>query len=238
MIRIDMSEYMEKHTVSKLIGSPPGYVGYEEGGQLTEQVKRKPYSVVLFDEIEKAHPDVFNVLLQILEDGRLTDGKGRTIDFKNTVVIMTSNVGASTIKKQKVMGFTSASNEKQEEYERMKDNLLEELRKSFRPEFLNRKDDVIVFHELEKEHLKDIVDLMLKDLAKRIEELDIKIEATDKTKEFLVKKGFDPEFGARPLRRAIQKMLEDKLSEEMLEGKVKAGDRITVDSDGEQLIFN
>ncbi len=238
MIRIDMSEYMEKHTVSKLIGSPPGYVGYEEGGQLTEQVKRKPYSVVLFDEIEKAHPDVFNVLLQILEDGRLTDGKGRTIDFKNTVVIMTSNVGASTIKKQKVMGFTPASNEKQEEYERMKDNLLEELRKSFRPEFLNRIDDVIVFHELEKEHLKDIVDLMLKDLAKRIEELDIKIEATDKTKEFLVKKGFDPEFGARPLRRAIQKMLEDKLSEEMLEGKVKAGDRITVDSDGEQLIFN
>lgn len=237
MIRIDMSEYMEKHTVSKLIGSPPGYVGYDEGGQLTEQVKRKPYSVVLFDEIEKAHQDVFNILLQILEDGRLTDGKGRTVDFKNTVIIMTSNVGASTIKKQKVMGFTSVNNEKEEAYERMKDNLLDELRKSFRPEFINRIDDVIVFHELEKEHLKGIVDLMLKVLIKRIEELDIKIEVTDNTKELLVKKGFDPEYGARPLRRAIQKMLEDKLSEEMLAGNVKAGDKVLVDSDGEELVF-
>ncbi|MCK9217423.1 MAG: ATP-dependent Clp protease ATP-binding subunit [Firmicutes bacterium] len=237
MARVDMSEYMEKHTVSKLIGSPPGYVGYDEGGQLTEQVRRKPYSVILFDEIEKAHPDVFNILLQILEDGRLTDGKGRTVDFKNTVIIMTSNVGASTIKGQKVMGFTTAKDEKEKAYERMKDNLLDELRKSFKPEFINRIDDVIVFHELEKEHLKGIVDLMLKELSKRIEELSIKIKVTDDTKDLLIQKGFDPLYGARPLRRAIQKMIEDKLSEELLAGNVKAGDEVLVDSDGEELIF-
>lgn len=237
MIRIDMSEYMEKHTVSRLIGSPPGYVGYDEGGQLTEKVRRKPYSVVLFDEIEKAHPDVFNTLLQILEDGRLTDGKGRTVDFKNTVIIMTSNVGANTIRKQKVMGFTSSTNEKEEAYERMKDNLLEELRKSFRPEFLNRVDDVIVFHQLEEEHLKSIIGLMLKSLIKRIEELDIMVEVTENTKELLVKKGFDPVYGARPLRRAIQKMLEDKLSEEMLAGHIKPGSKVVIDSDGDKLIF-
>ena len=237
MIRIDMSEFMEKHTVSKLIGSPPGYVGYDEGGQLTEQVRRRPYSVILFDEIEKAHPDVFNILLQILEDGRLTDSKGRTVDFKNSVVIMTSNVGASTIKKQKVMGFTIAGDVKEKAYEKMKENLLDELKKSFRPEFLNRIDDVIVFHELDKEHLKDIVGLMLKDLIKRIGELEIEIEVTDKMKDYIIEKGFDPEYGARPLRRAIQKMLEDKLSEEMLAGNVKAGDKILIDSDGEKLIF-
>ncbi len=237
MIRIDMSEYMEKHTVSKLIGSPPGYVGYDEGGQLTEQVRRRPYSVILFDEIEKAHPDVFNILLQILEDGRLTDSKGRTVDFKNSVVIMTSNVGASTIKKQKVMGFTVIGDEKEKAYEKMKENLLDELKKSFRPEFLNRIDDVIVFHELDKEHLKGIVSLMLKDLVKRIGELEIEIEVTDKMKDYIIDKGFDPEYGARPLRRAIQKMLEDKLSEEMLAGNVKAGDKILIDSDGEKLIF-
>ena len=238
MIRVDMSEYMERHTVSKLIGSPPGYVGYDEGGQLTEQVRRKPYSVVLFDEIEKAHPDVFNILLQILEDGRLTDGKGRTVDFKNTVLIMTSNVGANTIKKQNVMGFTVASNEKEEAYERMKENLMGELRKSFRPEFINRIDDVIVFHELDKEHLKGIVGLMLKDFARRIGELEIEVEVTDKTKDYIIEKGFDPEYGARPLRRAIQKMLEDKLSEEMLAGNVKAGGKVHIDSDGEKLIFS
>jgi len=237
MIRIDMSEYMEKHTVSRLIGSPPGYVGYEEGGQLTEKVRRKPYSVVLLDEIEKAHPDVFNILLQILEDGRLTDGKGRTVDFKNTVVIMTSNVGASTIKRQKVMGFTSSTNEKEEAYERMKENVMEELKKNFRPEFLNRIDDVIVFHQLEEEHLKKIVDLMLKSLAKRIKEIDIEIDVTDEAKSLLVKKGFDPVYGARPLRRAIQKMVEDKLSEEMLAGNVKAGSKVLIDSDGENLVF-
>ncbi|MFA7573364.1 MAG: ATP-dependent Clp protease ATP-binding subunit [Lutispora sp.] len=226
MIRIDMSEYMEKHTVSRLIGSPPGYVGYEEGGQLTEKVRRKPYSVVLLDEIEKAHPDVFNVLLQILEDGRLTDGKGRTVDFKNTVIIMTSNVGANTIKKQKVMGFTSNTGEKEEAYERMKDNIMEELRRSFRPEFLNRIDDVIVFHQLEEDHLKSIVDLMLKVLVKRISELNIEIEVSEEAKALLVKKGFDPVYGARPLRRAIQKMVEDKLSEEMLAGNVKSGSKV------------
>jgi len=237
MVRVDMSEYMEKHTVSKLIGSPPGYVGYDEGGQLTEQVRRKPYSVLLFDEIEKAHPDVFNILLQILEDGRLTDGKGRTVDFKNTVIIMTSNVGANTIKGQKVMGFTTAKDEKEKAYERMKDNLLDELKKSFRPEFINRIDDVIVFHELGKEHLKEIVDLMLKELSKRIEELNIKIKVTNETKELLIEKGFDPLYGARPLKRAIQKMIEDKLSEELLAGNVKAGDEVFVDSDGEELVF-
>ena len=238
MVRVDMSEYMEKHTVSKLIGSPPGYVGYDEGGQLTEQVRRKPYSVLLFDEIEKAHPDVFNILLQILEDGRLTDGKGRTVDFKNTVIIMTSNVGANTIKGQKIMGFTSAKDdEKSKAYERMKDNLLDELKKSFRPEFINRIDDVIVFHELGKEHLKEIVDLMLKELSKRIEELNIKIKVTNETKELLIEKGFDPLYGARPLKRAIQKMIEDKLSEELLAGNVKAGDEVFVDSDGEELVF-
>ncbi|NLM44411.1 MAG: ATP-dependent Clp protease ATP-binding subunit [Clostridiales bacterium] len=237
MIRIDMSEYMEKHTVSRLIGSPPGYVGYEEGGQLTEKVRRKPYSVVLLDEIEKAHPDVFNVLLQILEDGRLTDGKGRTVDFKNTVVIMTSNVGVSTIRRQKVMGFTSGANEKEEAYERMKDNVMDELKKTFRPEFLNRIDDIIVFHQLEEEHLKKIVDLMLKSLIDRIKEMNIDIEVTDKAKSLLVSKGFDPAYGARPLRRAIQKMVEDKLSEEMLAGHIKSGSKVLLDSDGEQLVF-
>ncbi|MCQ1530975.1 ATP-dependent Clp protease ATP-binding subunit [Lutispora saccharofermentans] len=237
MIRIDMSEYMEKHTVSRLIGSPPGYVGYEEGGQLTEKVRRKPYSVVLLDEIEKAHPDVFNVLLQILEDGRLTDGKGRTVDFKNTVIIMTSNVGASTIRRQKVMGFTSTAGEKEEAYERMKDNVMEELKRTFRPEFLNRIDDVIVFHQLEEDHLKKIVGLMLKSLVKRIGELNIEIEVTDAAKALLVKKGYDPVYGARPLRRAIQKMVEDKLSEEMLAGNVKAGSKVLIDSDDEKLIF-
>ncbi len=191
----------------------------------------------MLDEIEKAHPDVFNVLLQILEDGRLTDGKGRTVDFKNTVVIMTSNVGVSTIRRQKVMGFTSGANEKEEAYERMKDNVMDELKKTFRPEFLNRIDDIIVFHQLEEEHLKKIVDLMLKSLIDRIKEMNIDIEVTDKAKSLLVSKGFDPAYGARPLRRAIQKMVEDKLSEEMLAGHIKSGSKVLLDSDGEQLVF-
>ncbi len=237
MIRVDMSEYMEKHTVSKLIGSPPGYVGYDEGGQLTDKVRSKPYSVVLFDEIEKAHQDVFNILLQILEDGRLTDAKGRTVDFKNTVIIMTSNVGANTIKKQKVMGFTPATDVKERAHERMKENLLEELKKAFRPEFINRVDDIVVFHELEKEHLKGIVDLMLKDLSKRIEELNIGIDVSDRAKEILIEEGFDPEYGARPLRRAIQKMIEDKLSEELLAGHVKSGDKVMIDAEEKKLVF-
>lgn len=237
MIRIDMSEYMEKHTVSRLIGSPPGYVGYDEGGQLTEKVKRKPYSVVLLDEIEKAHPDVFNILLQILEDGRLTDGKGRTVDFKNTVVIMTSNVGSHTIKKQKVLGFAASTDEKESVYEKMKDNVMEELKSSFRPEFLNRIDDIIVFHQLEEAHLKEIVEIMLKSLLKRIKEMNIEIEVSDEAKSLLMKKGFDQQYGARPLRRAITKLVEDQLSEEILKGNVKPGSKVMIDVAEEKLVF-
>lgn len=237
MIRVDMSEYMEKHTVSRLIGSPPGYVGYDEGGQLTEKVRRKPYSVVLLDEIEKAHPDVFNILLQILEDGRLTDGKGRTVDFKNTVVIMTSNVGAHTIKKQKVLGFTASTDEKDSAYEKMKDNVMEELRKSFRPEFLNRIDDIIVFHQLEETHLKEIVDIMMSSLIKRIKDMNIDMIVSDEAKALLMKKGFDTQYGARPLRRAITKLVEDQLSEEILKGNVKPGSKVEVSEDEEKLVF-
>jgi len=237
VIRIDMSEYMEKHTVSKLIGSPPGYVGYEEGGQLTEKVRRKPYSVILLDEIEKAHPDVFNVLLQILDDGRLTDGKGRTVDFKNSVVIMTSNVGVSTIRKQAVLGFATSSNEREDAYEKMKENVLEELKKTFRPEFLNRVDEIIVFHQLQEEHIRKIVDLMLKSLLVRIREMNINVEVTDKAREFLAEKGYDQTYGARPLRRAIQKMVEDRLSEEMLKGEIKPGSEVLVDVEDDKLIF-
>jgi len=237
VIRIDMSEYMEKHTVSKLIGSPPGYVGYEEGGQLTEKVRRKPYSVILLDEIEKAHPDVFNVLLQILDDGRLTDGKGRTVDFKNAVVIMTSNVGVSTIRKQAVLGFATSSDEREDAYEKMKENVLEELKRTFRPEFLNRIDEIIVFHQLQEEHLQKIADLMLKSLFERIKEMNFNIEVTDKAKAFLVEKGYDQAYGARPLRRAIQKLVEDQLSEEMLKGEIKPGSDILIDAGDEKLVF-
>lgn len=237
VIRVDMSEYMEKHTVSKLIGSPPGYVGYEEGGQLTEKVRRKPYSVILLDEIEKAHPDVFNILLQILDDGRLTDGKGRTVDFKNSVVIMTSNVGVSTIRKQAVLGFSTSTNEREGAYEKMKENVLEELKKTFRPEFLNRVDEIIVFHQLQEEHLHKIVDLMLNSLLGRIKEMNINVEVSDSAKAFLVEKGYDQAYGARPLRRAIQKMVEDQLSEEMLKGEIKPGAAVLVDVENEKLAF-
>src|SRR5699024_9733607 len=206
MIRIDMSEYMEKHSVSRLIGSPPGYVGYDEGGQLTEAVRRKPYSVILFDEIEKAHPDVFNVLLQILDDGRLTDSKGRVVDFKNTVIIMTSNVGATSIRKQNVLGFASPGDEGKEEYERMKETISEELKRTFRPEFLNRIDETIIFHSLQEEHVKEIVDVMIEDLSKRLKKLGININISEDTKEYISKKGFDPVYGARPLERTIRKM--------------------------------
>jgi len=239
MIRIDMSEYMEKHSVSRLIGSPPGYVGFDEGGQLTEKVKRNPYSVILFDEIEKAHPDVFNILLQILEDGRLTDGKGKTINFKNTVIIMTSNVGASTIKKQKSLGFSSGNSlkEKETEYEKMKDYVMEELKRSFRPEFLNRIDDIIVFHELEEKDLKQIVKLMLKDVSDRLKEQSINILFDEESEVFLAKKGFDTTYGARPLRRAITKAVEDKLSEEILRGNVKINDDVKVTVSEDALVF-
>ncbi|WP_446898035.1 ATP-dependent Clp protease ATP-binding subunit [Clostridium sp. LBM24168] len=240
MIRIDMSEYMEKHTVSRLIGSPPGYVGYDEGGQLTEKVRRNPYSVVLFDEIEKAHPEIFNVLLQILEDGRLTDGKGKTVNFKNTIVIMTSNVGASTIKKQKSMGFASGNKEsnRESDYETMKDNIMEELKNSFRPEFLNRIDDIIVFRKLEKEDLKKIVRLMLKEVSSRLKEQNIEIDFTEDAEDHLTKEGFDINYGARPLRRAITKTVEDKLSEEMLKGNVKRGDKVKVSLNKDELEFS
>jgi ATP-dependent Clp protease ATP-binding subunit ClpC len=236
MIRIDMSEYMEKHSTSRLVGSPPGYVGYDEGGQLTEKVRRKPYSVVLFDEIEKAHPEVFNVLLQVLEDGRLTDSKGRTVDFRNTIIIMTSNVGASTIGKNTRLGFTVGDSSK-DEYERMKQNVMEELKKSFRPEFLNRIDDVIVFHSLKEEHLSEIVTLMSEELRKRLADQDIHVEMTPEATKHLAKEGFDPAYGARPLRRAIQKHVEDRLSEELLKGNIVRGDKVSIDlKDGKLVV--
>ena len=236
IIRVDMSEYMEKHGVSKLIGAPPGYVGYEEGGQLTEAVRRKPYSVVLLDEIEKAHPEVFNILLQIMEDGRLTDGKGKVVNFKNTIIIMTSNVGAHSIKKQKSMGFNISSNSNSD-YEKMKENIMEELKRSFKPEFLNRIDETIVFHELNKDNMISIVDLMLKSIGGRLKENEISLEFSDKCKEFLLEKGTDLKYGARPLRRVITKELEDKLSEEMLLGNVKIGDSLMVSVGDNGLVF-
>ena len=226
IVRIDMSEYMEKHSVSRLIGSPPGYVGYDEGGQLTEKVRRHPYSVVLFDEIEKAHPDVFNILLQILDDGRLTDSKGRTVDFKNTILIMTANVGAKTIKKQKTLGFGTPDKDKKErdEYDKMKENIMSELKKQFRPEFLNRIDDIIVFHSLNKEDISQIVKLMCKTLVKRLDEMTIKLEMDEDAIDLIAKSGFDLEYGARPLKRSIQKELENELSELILQGTIKSGD--------------
>ncbi|OZU87223.1 ATP-dependent Clp protease ATP-binding subunit ClpC [Virgibacillus indicus] len=226
MIRIDMSEYMEKHATSRLVGSPPGYVGYEEGGQLTEKVRRKPYSVVLLDEVEKAHPEVFNILLQVLEDGRLTDSKGRVVDFRNTVLIMTSNVGASELKRNKYVGFNLE--EEGQEYSDMKKKVMDELKKAFRPEFLNRIDETIVFHSLEKKHMKDIVVLMVEQLKRRLIEQEIDLSLTDKAIEKIANEGFDPEYGARPLRRSIQKNIEDLLSEEMLKETIAKGQKVKV----------
>lgn len=239
MLRLDMSEYMEKHTVSKLIGSPPGYVGFEEGGQLTEKVRRKPYSVVLFDEIEKAHPDVFNMLLQILEDGRLTDSQGRTVDFKNTIIIMTSNVGARLItEKQSSLGFNSENeNAEKSEKKDIKELVTGELRKVFRPEFLNRVDDIIVFNKLNKDEIKQIAVKMLKTLENRLDKMNIKISFTDNAISEIADKGFDENYGARPLRRAIQNEIEDPLSEQMLEGKVKDGTVVTCDFADGQFTF-
>lgn len=239
MLRLDMSEYMEKHTVSKLIGSPPGYVGFEEGGQLTEKVRRKPYSVVLFDEIEKAHPDVFNMLLQILEDGRLTDSQGRTVDFKNTIIIMTSNVGARLItEKQSSLGFNSENeNVEKSEKKDIKELVTGELRKVFRPEFLNRVDDIIVFNKLNKDEIKQIAVKMLKTLENRLDKMNIKISFTDNAVSEIADKGFDENYGARPLRRAIQNEIEDPLSEQMLEGKVKDGAVVTCDFADGQFTF-
>lgn len=228
LVRLDMSEYMEKHTVSRLIGAPPGYVGYEEAGQLTEAVRRRPYTVVLFDEIEKAHPDVFNVLLQIMDNGRLTDAKGRTVDFRNTVIIMTSNIGADLLRREARVGFTEEAPE--HSYEAMKNRILDDVRRTFRPEFLNRLDEIIVFHALNMEHIKRIVDLMLAEVNSRIKEQHLEIVATEAAKELVAEKGFDDNFGARPLRRAIQHLIEDQLSEGLLEGRFREGDKIRVDA--------
>ncbi len=237
VIRIDMSEYGERHTVSRLVGAPPGYVGYDEGGQLTEAVRRKPYGVVLFDEMEKAHPEVFNALLQVLEDGRLTDGRGRTVNFRNTIIIMTSNVGAETIRKGGSLGFGTIGGQAGSDYEAMRDRVLEELKRNVRPEFLNRVDDTIVFHQLDAAHIVQIVGIMLKELTKRIAESGITIAVTDAAKELLANEGFDPLFGARPLRRAIVRRVEDEMSERVLTGEFKEGDQVQIDAGGDKLTF-
>lgn len=232
-----MSEYMESHSTSKMIGSPPGYVGFDEGGGLTEKVRRKPYSVILFDEIEKAHPDVLNMLLQILDDGRLTDSHGRTVNFKNCVIIMTSNIGARLITDKKQLGFSGEKEENQteKEYENTKKEVMAELKKGFRPEFINRIDEIIVFHKLTEKELNQIVDIMLEQIKKRIGERNIKLEVDNKAKELIIKKGTDANYGARPLRRAIQNMIEDKLAEEILDGNLKAGDTAKITTKDEEI---
>ncbi len=237
LIRVDMSEYMEKHSVSKMIGSPPGYVGYDEGGQLSEKVRRNPYSVILFDEVEKAHPDVFNILLQVLDDGHITDAQGRKIDFKNTIIIMTSNAGAENIISPKKLGFGVASDAKAD-YSFMKGRVMDEVKRLFKPEFLNRIDDIIVFHQLTRDHMKGIADIMLKGIEKRCrDQLGIRLTVDEAAKEFLIDKGYDDKYGARPLRRAIQSLLEDKLAEELLEGRIRQGALVQAGSDGQKLTF-
>jgi ATP-dependent Clp protease ATP-binding subunit ClpC len=236
LVRIDMSEYQERHTVSRLVGAPPGYVGYDEGGQLTEAVRRRPYTVVLLDEIEKAHPEVFNVLLQVLEDGRLTDARGRTVDFRNTVIILTSNVGVNLIHRETKMGFVTVEDQAAT-YERMKENVIGELHRTFRPEFLNRLDEIIVFHALTGAHIRQIVELMLRDVAGRLEENEVQVEFSNALKDLLAREGFDEKFGARPLRRTIQRRVEDRLSEELIRGAFKRGDRLLLDAvDGEIVV--
>jgi len=241
LIRLDMSEFMEKFAVSRLVGAPPGYVGYEEGGQLTEAVRRKSYCCILLDEIEKAHPDVFNILLQIFDDGHLTDAKGRRVDFRNSIIVMTSNIGAELIRKGSTIGFAVHSDEvknREENYERMKEKLLGELKKTFRPEFLNRVDGVVVFHPLSKEHIRKIVDLMLAIVAGQLVEKGIKLDVTDAAKDLLGEKGYDEVFGARPLRRVIQNMLEDKLSEDLLRGRFRTGDTVVVDVEEDEIVLH
>lgn len=237
MIRVDMSEFMEKHSTAKLIGSPPGYVGYDDGGHLSELVRKKPYSVILFDEIEKAHPDVFNIMLQILDDGRLTDSKGKHINFKNTIIIMTSNVGASMITTTGKLGFTTGDDAKKDKYDKLKDTVNEELKKAFRPEFLNRIDDIIVFAHLSKEEIREIVDLMMKDLFKRLAERELSVEVTDEVKDFLAKDGYSEAYGARPLRRLIQRKIEDQLAEEILTNAYQPGDVIVMKLEDEKIVF-
>ena len=237
LIRVDMSEYMEKHSVSKMIGSPPGYVGYEEGGQLSEKVRRNPYSVILFDEVEKAHPDVFNILLQVLDDGHITDAQGRKIDFKNTIIIMTSNAGAENIISPKRLGFGVAADAKAD-YDFMKGRVMDEVKRLFKPEFLNRIDEIIVFHQLTKAHMKGIADIMLRGIIKRSkEQLGITLTVGEAARDYLIDKGYDDKYGARPLRRTIQSLLEDKMAEEMLDGHIKAGGQVDVGFDGEKLTF-
>ena len=236
IVRVDMSEFMEKHSTAKLIGSPPGYVGYDDGGHMTEIIRKKPYSVVLFDEIEKAHPDVFNIMLQILDDGRLTDSKGRLVSFKNTIIIMTSNVGASMITSTQKLGFSVSNDDKKDKYEKLKDTVMEELKKAFRPEFLNRIDEIIVFSHLSKEEIRQIVDLMLKDLFKRLDERELTIEVGDDVKDYLAKEGYSEAYGARPLRRVIQKKIEDVLAEEILTGNYKPKDVLVMSMEGEDKI--
>jgi ATP-dependent Clp protease ATP-binding subunit ClpC len=232
MIRLDMSEYMESYTVAKLIGSPPGYIGYSEGGQLTEAVRQKPYTVILFDEIEKAHPDVFNLLLQVLEDGRLTDAKGRTVDFKNTLLIMTSNIGSKVIQKGgSGLGFEFSEDAASAQYSRIVTIVQEELKQYFRPEFLNRLDEIIVFQQLSKPEVKEIADLLLREVSDRLAEKGIQLAVTEAFKDRLVEVGYDPEMGARPLRRAITRLLEDCLAEELLSSRINAGDALVVDID-------
>lgn len=240
LVRLDMSEFMEKHTVARLVGAPPGYIGYEEGGQLTEAVRRKSYSAILLDEIEKAHPDVFNILLQIFDDGHLTDAKGRRVDFRNTIIAMTSNIGAELIKRDTTLGFATKTEEAkshEQAYERMKEKVLGEVKKFFRPEFLNRIDGVVVFHALTKEHIRQIVDLMLREVWQELAEKTVKLEVTDTAKDLLGEKGYDPIFGARPLRRTIQDMVEDPLSDAFLRGDFQAGDTVLVDCEGEEIVI-
>ena len=240
MIRIDMSEYMEGHSVSKLIGSPPGYVGFDEGGQLTEKIRRKPYSVILFDEIEKAHPDVMNMLLQILDDGRLTDAQGRTVNFKNTVIIMTSNIGARLITDKTTLGFSAGDKkeESQKEYETIKKDVMGELKKQFRPEFINRIDEIIVFHKLNDEDIKQIIDIMLNQVTKRMKAKDIELEIDNSVKELIAKKGVDTDYGARPLKRAIQNILEDKIAEEILDGNIKPNKKAVIKAEDDKIVIS
>jgi ATP-dependent Clp protease ATP-binding subunit ClpC len=226
---------MEKHAVARMIGSPPGYVGYDEGGQLTEKVRRRPYSVILLDEIEKAHPEVFNILLQVLEDGRLTDGKGRTVDFRNSVIIMTSNVGAEGIGRDKTLGFQHKE-DKAADYEKMRSQIMERMKTVFRPEFLNRLDEIIVFHSLTEDELGQIVELLVDQVKARVKDQDMVLNLTDAAKKRVIKEGFDPVFGARPLKRAIQRLIEDKVSEEILKGNFTTGDTVAVDVDGDNVI--
>ena len=238
LIRIDMSEYMEAHSVSKLIGSPPGYVGFDEGGQLTEKIRRKPYSIILFDEIEKAHPDVMNMLLQILEDGRLTDSQGRTVNFKNTVVIMTSNIGARAITEKKAFGFAenNRQDENKKEYEEIKKEVMGILKKELRPEFINRIDEIIVFKKLSEKEIRQIIDVMINQVLQRLQEKKINIEVTENVKELIAQKGADKAFGARPLRRTIQNLLEDTLAESILDGKINANQVALVDAENGRVI--